>query len=90
MSRPVGVRFEGSRQSQKSSCCQTARSSTGAKKAWSWAASTTGLLFVEQGFEELGDGHGLEFLCGLDEDGAIGTDGHGGAQGLLGMGSRRS
>jgi hypothetical protein len=42
-----------------------------------------GLFLVAQGLEQLGDGQRLEVDVGLDEDAAVGTDGHGGAQGFL-------
>jgi hypothetical protein len=37
-------------------------------------------------FQKLGDGERLELLGRLDEDGAVGTDRHRGAQGLLTLG----
>jgi hypothetical protein len=41
------------------------------------------LFLVAQGLEQLGDGQRLEVGVGLDEDAAVGADGHGGAQGFL-------
>ena len=41
------------------------------------------LFLVAEGFQELGDGQRLEVDVGFDEDAAVGTDGHGGAQGFL-------
>src|SRR3990167_3124749 len=45
-----------------------------------------GLFLVHQGLEQFGDGQGLQFGVGFDEDAAVGTNGHGGAQGFLALG----
>jgi hypothetical protein len=45
-----------------------------------------GLFFVDQGFEQLGHGQGLQLFGGFDQDGTVGADGHGGAQGFLALG----
>jgi hypothetical protein len=46
------------------------------------------LLFVDQSLEQLGHGQGLQIQIGwgLDQNAAVGTDGHGGAQGFLALG----
>jgi hypothetical protein len=44
-----------------------------------------GLLLVHQGLEQLGHGQGLQFFSRFDQDGAVGADGHGGAQGFLAL-----
>ena len=44
-----------------------------------------GLFFVDQRLEQLGHGQRLQLVVGFDQDGAVGTDGHGGAQGLLAL-----
>jgi hypothetical protein len=48
----------------------------------------TGLLFVHQSFEQFGHGQRLQFQVsgGLDQNAAVGTDGHRGAQGFLALG----
>ena len=45
-----------------------------------------GLLFVHQGLEQLGHGQGLQLFIGFHQDGTVGTNGHGRAQGLLALG----
>ena len=45
--------------------------------------TSCGLFFVAECLEQLGDGQRLQFDVGFDEDAAVGTDGHGGAQGFL-------
>ena len=41
------------------------------------------LFFVNQGFEQFGHRQWLQFFCGFNQDGAVGADGHGGAQCFL-------
>jgi hypothetical protein len=43
------------------------------------------LFLVDQGLEQLGHGQRLQLGVGLDQDGAVGADGHGGAQGFLAL-----
>jgi hypothetical protein len=42
-------------------------------------------FLVDEGLEQLGHGQRLQFDLALDQDGAVGADGHGGAQGLLAL-----
>ena len=44
------------------------------------------MLLVDQGLEQLGHGQGLQLLIGLDQNTAVGADGHGRAQGFLALG----
>ena len=44
------------------------------------------LFFLADGLEQLGDGQGLQFGVALDQDGAVGADGHRRAQGFLATG----
>jgi hypothetical protein len=44
------------------------------------------LFLVDQCLEKLGHGQGLQLFGGFDQDGAVGTDGHRGAQGFLAFG----
>src|SRR5690606_18896194 len=41
------------------------------------------LFLVDHGLEQLGHGQGVQFFVGFDQDGAVGTQGQGGAQLLL-------
>jgi len=45
----------------------------------------TWLLFINQSFEQLGNCQRLQFFCRFDQDSAIGTNGHGGAQCFLAL-----
>ena len=44
------------------------------------------MLPVHQGLEQLGHGQGLQLFIGFHQDGTVGTNGHGRAQGLLALG----
>ncbi|MCY1211259.1 hypothetical protein D9M72_229690 [compost metagenome] len=44
------------------------------------------LFLVDQCLEQLGHGQRLQLFGGLDQDAAIGADGHRGAQGFLALG----
>ena len=46
------------------------------------------MLLVDQGLEQLGHGQGLQVQVsgGFNQDAAVSTDGHGGAQGFLALG----
>jgi hypothetical protein len=44
------------------------------------------LLLVDQGLQQLGHGQRLQFIGALDQDAAVGADGHGRAQRFLALG----